>query len=54
MSLNIGIASYFNPDLSRLRIMQLLLETGFNVISVWGADRDGTGPMPKSYKKQLL
>ena len=54
MSLQIGIASYFNPDLSRLRIMQLLLETGFNVISVWGADRDGMGPMPKPYKKQLL
>ena len=53
MSLKIGIASYFNPELAGLRIMQLLMETDFSVMSVWGADRDGTGHMPKSYKNQL-
>jgi len=53
MALEIGICSYFKPDLDPAEIVRLLSETDFKTVSVWGADRDNISPSPKWYKNQL-
>ena len=51
MSFQIGISTYFNPDLPPQDVVQLLLRTDFRAISIWGADRQGSGSMPALYKQ---
>ena len=50
MSFQIGIATYFS-DLPPEDVVRLLVRTDFTVISVWGADRQDSGPMPALYKQ---
>ncbi len=53
MPYQIGICSYFNPNLGPLQTVKLLHQAHFRVLTVWGADRDCISPMPNSYKDQL-
>ena len=50
MALQIGISSYFNPDLPPAKVSELLIQADIKVISVWGASADGLGLMPSAYK----
>ncbi len=51
MSHQIGICSYFNPDLPPEQVFELITRSRFKAISVWGAGAPGTAAMPDSYKQ---
>jgi len=54
MSHQIAICSYFNPDLPPEQVFELIIRSGFNAISVWGAGDPGTAAMPDYYKQFIL
>ena len=51
MSHRIGICSYFNPDLPPELVFELIIRSGFNAVSIWGAGDPGAAAMPDYYKQ---